>query len=183
MFPKQRRQMLARAGIAPPIPSLQRQRTWAWIDDRKEPEGEADGEFSSHIQWVNKATSWIGWTGAKCYDAQGRPCRNGGDMGRARDENAFPVRWYFPDRFDAPYIPTNGEMAAMRFLSGSPSTTIKDLRIIPGAGKMTAERLQKILGADTLIIEDNGSRITVTAKGMEEIHEYQDRARRASYVR
>ena len=104
-------------------------------------------------------------------------------MARARDENAFPVRWYFPDRFALPYIPTKGEMAAMRFLSGSPSASLKDVRIVPGAGNMTAKRLQKILGDGALLVSEDENHITVTGKGMDEIHEYQDRARRASYVR
>lgn len=59
------------------------------------PTREADGEFVSFQQWVDKAASWIGGTNPLCADAQGRVCRCGGDMMRARDEGAFPVRFWF----------------------------------------------------------------------------------------
>ncbi len=83
-----------------------RREVWDLIDDSVQPEGEADGEFTSFQQWVDKAASWIGGTGAKCYDAKGRRCRKGGDLQRAHDEEAFPVRWYLPNRFPSP--PTFG---------------------------------------------------------------------------
>jgi hypothetical protein len=73
--------------------------------------------FNSHIEWVNKASSWLtshpeyrdtqhpkkaGWQGhhftALAFDQKGRRCRNGGDMKRADDENAFPVWWVWPDQ-------------------------------------------------------------------------------------
>lgn len=54
-----------------------------------------DGEFSSFQRWVNHATSWIGGENALCVDTKDRICRNGGDFMRARDEGAFPVRYYF----------------------------------------------------------------------------------------
>jgi hypothetical protein len=59
------------------------------------PQREHDGEFLSFEQWVNKATSWIGGTNPLCVDAQERICRSGGDMMRARDEGAFPVRFWW----------------------------------------------------------------------------------------
>jgi hypothetical protein len=58
------------------------------------PSREPDGEFPTFVHWVNKATSWIGGTNALCVDAKDRVCHNGGDMMRARDEDAFPVRFY-----------------------------------------------------------------------------------------
>jgi hypothetical protein len=61
----------------------------------KLPAREADGEFASFQQWVNKATSWIGGTNPLCADAQDRICRIGGDFMRARDEGAFPVRFWY----------------------------------------------------------------------------------------
>lgn len=97
-----RRKTLHRMGLCGPLPTVETQRAWALIDDRIPPAGDADGEFTSFIQWVNKASSWIGFTGAKCFDTLDRPCRNGGDFMRARDEDTFPVRWYWPDRFDPP---------------------------------------------------------------------------------
>jgi hypothetical protein len=73
--------------------------------------------FSSHQQWVNKASSWLtahpqyrntehgeskGWRGkhftALCFDQKGRRVSNGGDFQRAHDENAFPVWWIWPDQ-------------------------------------------------------------------------------------
>lgn len=59
------------------------------------PVREPDGEFTTFPTWVHKATSWIGGTNPLCADAQGRVCRNGGDFMRARDEGAFPVRFWF----------------------------------------------------------------------------------------
>lgn len=85
-----------------PNPSKAQRAAWAKIDDSKPPaDQEPDGQFNSFIEWVNKAPSWIGGTGAKCFDALDRPCRIGADMMRARDENAFPVRWYLPHQFSA----------------------------------------------------------------------------------
>ena len=63
-------------------------------DARPLPQREPDGEFATFATWVNKATSWIGGTNALCADAQGRICRNGGDFMRARDGDAFPVRFW-----------------------------------------------------------------------------------------
>ncbi len=76
--------------------------------------------FISHMEWVNKASSWLtdrgghpeynntehgnakGWRGphftALCFDQKGRRCRNGGDFARAEDEKAFPVWWVWPDQ-------------------------------------------------------------------------------------
>lgn len=82
-----------------PAPSKAQRSVWAQLDDSKPPQGDADGEFATFETWVNKAASWIGGTGAKCFDAKDRPCRMGADMMRARDENAFPVRYYLPHRF------------------------------------------------------------------------------------
>jgi hypothetical protein len=58
------------------------------------PAREADGEFATFNEWVNKATSWIGGTNALCADSQGRICRIGGDFMRARDEGTFPIRFW-----------------------------------------------------------------------------------------
>lgn len=58
-------------------------------------EGEPDGEFRDFNCWVNHATSYIGGRNALCADAKGRVCRIGADFMRARDEGAFPVRFWF----------------------------------------------------------------------------------------
>jgi len=73
--------------------------------------------FENFNQWVNHASSWLtchadynntehgeakGWRGhhftAMCFDSLGRRCRNGADFKRARDEDAFPVWWIWPDQ-------------------------------------------------------------------------------------
>ena len=61
-----------------------------------EPQREPDGQFTTFATWVNKARSWIGGTGAVCFDARGRRCYQGSDFMRARDEGAFPVRYWIP---------------------------------------------------------------------------------------
>ena len=59
------------------------------------PNREPDGQFHTFETWVNKACSWIGGTNALCADTKERVCRNGADMQRARDEGAFPVRFWY----------------------------------------------------------------------------------------
>lgn len=73
--------------------------------------------FTSHMQWVNKASSWLTehpeyrntehgddkpWRGhhftALCFDQKGRRVRSGGDFRRAEEEGAFPVWWVWPDQ-------------------------------------------------------------------------------------
>lgn len=58
------------------------------------PDRPHDGQFHSFENWVNKATAWIGGTNPLCADAKGRVCRIGRDFIRARDEDAFPVRFW-----------------------------------------------------------------------------------------
>lgn len=60
------------------------------------------GEFRDHADWVNFATKRLTGTyndrsevKAICVDALGRRCHDGGDMIRARDEGAFPVRYFW----------------------------------------------------------------------------------------
>jgi hypothetical protein len=60
------------------------------------------GEFQTFDDWVNFATKRL--TGTRgmygevksiCVDARGRRCSIGGEFMRARDEDAFPVRYFF----------------------------------------------------------------------------------------
>lgn len=51
-------------------------------------------EFKSFQEWVNKAPTWID-KDAVCIDAKGRRCLIGADFQRARDEDAFPVRFFW----------------------------------------------------------------------------------------
>lgn len=80
------------------------------------PARDADGELTSFEQWVNKATSWIGGTNALCADARGRVCRNGGDMMRARDEGAFPVRFWHGEGGQTIKVQSRNRAAARRSL-------------------------------------------------------------------
>lgn len=58
------------------------------------PDRKPDGDFSSFETWVCKAASWIGGTNPLCVDAKDHVCKSGADMQRARDEGAFPVRFW-----------------------------------------------------------------------------------------
>lgn len=58
------------------------------------PDRPHDGEFHSFMNWVSKATSWIGGTNPLCVDAKRRVCRTGRDFIRARDEDTFPIRFW-----------------------------------------------------------------------------------------
>lgn len=66
------------------------------------------GEFTSYQHWVNKAQNWLKSPSHRpsiCVDAKGRRCAIGADFMRARDENAFPVRYFWdcePQAADAP---------------------------------------------------------------------------------
>lgn len=79
--------------------------------------------FDSHQQWVNRASrvltahprynEGINYSEpnpfkAVCFDSKGRLCRNGGDMARARDENAFPVYWLWPDQIGEVFLAAKG---------------------------------------------------------------------------
>ena len=60
------------------------------------------GQFDTFQDWVNHASRAIGdlegnlgeRITAVCVDAKGRRCNIGGDFMRARDEDAFPVRYF-----------------------------------------------------------------------------------------
>lgn len=67
-------------------------------------------EFHSFQQWVNKAPTWL-TKDAICVDAKGRVCRIGRDFMRARDEDAFPVKFFY--EFDVQPEPTSPARAAM----------------------------------------------------------------------
>jgi hypothetical protein len=62
-----------------------------------------EGEFVSHSDWINFASKRLTAASdsnghelkAICVDAFGRRCANGRDMARARDEDAFPVRYFW----------------------------------------------------------------------------------------
>ena len=74
--------------------------------------------FSCEQDWVNRATRYLtahprynntehskggaGWKGehftAISFDQLGRRCRNGGDFRRAKEDNAYPVWYVWPDQ-------------------------------------------------------------------------------------
>lgn len=58
-------------------------------------------EFTSFSQWVNKATSWIGFHKKGtviCLDKDGNICLQGEDFMAARAHDLFPVRAYLLNR-------------------------------------------------------------------------------------
>jgi len=63
---------------------------------------EHNQQFDSHIQWINKAPSWLTrhpkhnviTYRALCIDSAGNICRNGGDFKDA----VYPVRYWWPDQ-------------------------------------------------------------------------------------
>lgn len=66
---------------------------------------EQNQQFESFTEWLNKASSWL--TRHEdyskdfrviCWDSKARICRIGADFMRARDEDAFPVYWLWPDQ-------------------------------------------------------------------------------------
>jgi hypothetical protein len=70
---------------------------------------EHNQQFDSLQEWVNRGRSWLTrrheidsnghpYNRAICFDMKGRLVQNGGDFMRARDEDAFPVRWLWPDQ-------------------------------------------------------------------------------------
>lgn len=77
------------------------------------------GEFRSFDDWVNFASKRLTGTYGKygevkaiCVDAHGRRCAIGGDFMRARDEDAFPVRYFFECIDPAAVQAQSGEQAA-----------------------------------------------------------------------
>jgi hypothetical protein len=59
------------------------------------------GEFKTFTNWINKASSWIDGA-AVCIDTKGRRCRCGADFSRARDEGAFPIRFFWDMKLPEP---------------------------------------------------------------------------------
>jgi len=64
-------------------------------------------QFDSFNEWVDTASfrltahrDYGPEFQAICVDAKARHCRTREDFIRARDENAFPVRWIWPDQID-----------------------------------------------------------------------------------
>lgn len=72
------------------------------MTERQRPARDPDGNFPCFQTWVNKATSWIGGTNPICFDAKGRRCRIGADFMRARDEETFPVYFWFGEGDETP---------------------------------------------------------------------------------
>jgi hypothetical protein len=75
------------------------------------------GEFRSFDDWVNFASKRltdagrtdVGYAAAipsVCIDAKGRRCNVGAHFQRARDEDAFPVRFFWDFRPAQPEVPT-----------------------------------------------------------------------------
>lgn len=75
---------------------------------------EHDQQFETFQTWVNKASSWLRRRGefvrAVCFDAKGRHCGIGRDFMRARDDDAFPVRFLWPDQIGSLAIRHKSEL-------------------------------------------------------------------------
>lgn len=83
------------------------------------PGREPDGQFNSFQSWVNKAAAWIGGTNPLCADAKDRICRIGKDFMLARDEDAFPVRFWYGEGGQTPMQQRKAKVqhkAAMKLL-------------------------------------------------------------------
>jgi hypothetical protein len=91
---------------------------WAKPDERAAPVPHAQAEpvlvpkwagyFHSYQDWVNKAQSRLASPDhrrAMCVDAKGRRCAIGRDFMLARDENAFPVRYFWECELVAAPVP------------------------------------------------------------------------------
>ena len=59
------------------------------------PATKPDGEFHSFQHWVNHATSYIGGMNALCADSKDRRCSMGSHFMRARDEETYPIRFWY----------------------------------------------------------------------------------------
>ena len=77
-----------------------------------------DGEFGSFGEWVDKAASWIGGTNPLCADAKGRVCEVGKDFMRARDEGAFPIRFWYGEGKQTKAQQRKSRRAAEKLLPG-----------------------------------------------------------------
>jgi hypothetical protein len=53
-----------------------------------------DGEFATYDEWARFGPQ-PPYRSASFLDAQGRPCITEQDFARARDDGAFPVRYYW----------------------------------------------------------------------------------------
>lgn len=68
----------------------------------KPPAREPDGQWSSMQDWINRATRDIGGMNAVCFDAKDRRCQIGRDFQRAKDEDAYPVRFWHGEGEQSP---------------------------------------------------------------------------------
>ncbi|USQ97286.1 hypothetical protein [Caulobacter sp. RL271] len=125
------------------------------------------GEFVSFDDWVNFATNRLagtvdplmgGQVGSVCVDAFGRRCTMGGHFQRARDEGAFPVRYFFdcapaPPREHKPSsdVTIGLIMAATIVMQGHGEDTIAS-EILTAAG-ITSTSAAIMAGADPYDLE------------------------------
>ncbi len=88
---------------------------------------EGNQRFDTFEQWVNKASSWLTRHAnysdkphdqfrAFCFDSLGRRCAIGADFHRARDEDAFPVHWVWPDQMGQLWLDNQVNMGAKNAL-------------------------------------------------------------------
>ena len=187
--PAARYRMAAEMGLRPPMPSLYQRRAWEMIDSRLPPDDlPADGEFATWEKWRDHAPSWIGFTGVRCMDAKDRPCHNGADMARARDEGAFPVRWYDPERYPpfqntvpAGLLNVFDALAQERLKGPGTGMDYAALRKVKGLGNLSRRSYEAL--TTHAWIRTDGDRCIINDEGLEEITYLKQRLHRAACVR
>lgn len=79
---------------------------------------EHDQQFDFYQQWVNKGSVWLSRRGANvhavCHDRLGRLCHDYLTFTAAKDSNAFPVRWFWPEQIVFRLTSHDAELAAAR---------------------------------------------------------------------
>lgn len=150
------------------------------------PARKPDGQFDSFQTWVNKAVSWIGGTNPLCADAKDRVCNNGWDMMRARDEAAFPVRFWLNEDSRTTGYPRRAETATSDHLG----RTDKDFAIEFGRYlAASAERYQAAVnsafsareeGCDQTVEDADAEMTEAYGRLTSDIHEFRKRATRAT---
>lgn len=118
-------------------------------------EPEWAGQFDTFNDWVDYATKALtgelGTVGNElssfCVDAKGRRCSCGADFMRARDEDAFPVRYFWTGKIiDLPADERLDEIRRTRDIAQ------QSLRVIPDEMKHIVQSLDAIPGlVDTIL--------------------------------
>lgn len=102
------------------------------------------GQFDSFSKWVSRASEVLDHR-AICVDVLGRRCVIGKDFMRARDENAFPIRYFWEMEPAAPAV-------ALQELCDDPLTVRRAAMLMERGGrKVTGFILQPESGPTSLV--------------------------------